>query len=123
MGAQGATGPQGPAGPAGATAPRESTGSQAGSDAKVTCKIAKRKGKTVKTSCSVAFTASQQPGTATVTLSRGGRTYARTRSRVKTGPVTLRLRPAGWLRAGAYKVSIAIPGIAAPVTRTVRVGA
>jgi hypothetical protein len=94
-------GPSGPAGPPGQTG---STGPQGtpGRDAKVTCKVAKRRGRKVKVTCRVVLSA---PSRAKVSarLMRGGRLYARA-----AGSGSLRLRPVRRLTRGRYTLRLLV---------------
>jgi hypothetical protein len=91
-------GPGGPAGQTGATGPQGTPGR----DAKVTCRVTKRRRGKVKVTCRVVFSA---PSRANVSarLMRGGRLYARA-----AGSGDLRLRPIRRLTRGRYTLHLRI---------------
>jgi hypothetical protein len=95
-GAGGQNGARGPAGPRGAP----------GRDAKVTCKVAPRKGKKVKVTCKVVLAAPKAGSRVSARLMRGGRVYARA-SRTG-GRGRLELRPVRRLTRGRYTLRVLV---------------
>src|SRR3954452_11729265 len=99
-GRDGQQGPQGPQGPAGAQGPP-------GRDAVVTCKVAKKRGKTPKVTCTVRLAARAKRS---ARLVRKGKVYASGRSVGTRG--SLRLRPVRRITHGRYMLLVKITGAA-----------
>jgi hypothetical protein len=97
-GRDGQQGPQGPQGPAGAQGPP-------GRDAVVTCKVAKKRGKTPKVTCTVRLAARAKRS---ARLVRKGKVYASGRSVGTRG--SLRLRPVRRITHGRYMLLVKITG-------------
>src|SRR3954468_6207281 len=94
----GEQGPQGPQGPAGAQGPP-------GRDAVVTCKVARKRGKTPKVTCTVRLAAKAKRS---ARLVRKGKVYASGRSVGTRG--SLRLRPVRRITHGRYMLLVKITG-------------
>jgi hypothetical protein len=70
--------------------------------------------------CTVTFTAASTSRIARVTLTRGGKTYARLSKAVQGGRVALAVRPRARLKTGKYVIKLAVTDASGVTTRTVR---
>ena len=112
-GSQGETGPAGPAGPAG---PQGTAGPQglkgdtgpqgpAGRDAQVTCRIADNK-KDVQ--CLVTYATTASASRVSASVKRGGRTYAKAKSRKAKRRGALKLKMVRRMGAGRYTLTLVV---------------
>jgi hypothetical protein len=117
-GAPGAMGATGSAGPTGATGPAGSRGPR-GRDARVTCKVGKKKKRKIRVVCTVRFRA-PAGSRAVARLTRRGHVYARGTLDVRGARSTLRLHKVRALQPGRYRLRLDVTPHGGHTTRTVR---